>query len=199
MKYYRRNRSGLSQHRYALVGFRLFSPSQGRQYLNAQPIRIKKTIVLSRLLPLLPCQMSLRRAKRAKTSGTSDRAPASPNQSNSNDNNAVTGDVDNRKCKFVELPLELLLEIISHFQAVSIPAKLGSEMPVLPPSVFERPDVLRALSQTCRHWRSIFFPMLWERMEVCAVRAKHVRSQNATSQVVAPQQALAGEPKPTPD
>jgi hypothetical protein len=76
----------------------------------------------------------------------------------------------NGNCGLVELPANLLLEIMSYFPAVPVPTTRTSYLPILRPSVFERWDVLRALSQTCQLWRSVFFPMLWERMEACAVR-----------------------------
>ena len=36
----------------------------------------------------------------------------------------------------------------------------------------ERTDALRALSQTCKLWRHLFFPLLWERLESCLTRPK---------------------------
>ena len=36
----------------------------------------------------------------------------------------------------------------------------------------ERTDALRALSQTCKLWGHLFFPLLWERLESCLTRPK---------------------------
>jgi hypothetical protein len=71
-----------------------------------------------------------------------------------------------------QIPAELWLEIISYFPAIPIPTPRPAHNPVLPPSTLERSDVLRALSQTCRALRKIFFPQAWERLEVCAIRTE---------------------------
>jgi len=78
----------------------------------------------------------------------------------------------------LELPVELWLEIISYFPAVPIPTLRIARNPVLPPSTLERGDVLRALSQTCRTLRKIFFQQAWERLEVCAIRTERSSGQN---------------------
>ncbi|KAG6833306.1 hypothetical protein H0H87_008938 [Tephrocybe sp. NHM501043] len=67
-----------------------------------------------------------------------------------------------------DLPAEVWLEIISHFTSVRIPTLQISSEPLLPSSTLERQEALRALSQTCRHFRALFLPELWDRVEVCA-------------------------------
>ena len=57
----------------------------------------------------------------------------------------------NKGFELLELPLELIMEILSHF--AHVPISTG------------RTYALRALSQTCRSWRNLFFPLLWERIE----------------------------------
>jgi hypothetical protein len=118
------------------------------------------------------------RSKRAKTSHGDDTQAS---QSTVDASPVVISHVDNGKCTFVEMPVELLCEIMSYFPALAVPTSRQFYTPVLPPSVFERWDVLRALSQTCRLWRSIFYPMLWERMEACAVRNFRQVKRNDTS------------------
>ncbi|KAF9466938.1 hypothetical protein BDZ94DRAFT_1211895 [Collybia nuda] len=63
------------------------------------------------------------------------------------------------------LPVELLLEIISHFLTVAIP-KFQSG--VYHAGYLDRPNVLQALSRVCRSLRSVFLPYTWQRIEVCA-------------------------------
>ncbi|KAF9444616.1 hypothetical protein P691DRAFT_807122 [Macrolepiota fuliginosa MF-IS2] len=116
-------------------------------------------------------------AKRAKPSNpTPDKANddvATDNKSTpAGKDEDIAISADNGKSKLIELPVELLLEIMLYFPAVHIPTSRRFNTPVLPPSIFERWDALRALSQTCQLWRTIFYPMLWERMEACAVRAE---------------------------
>ncbi|KAJ7117988.1 hypothetical protein C8R43DRAFT_98899 [Mycena crocata] len=65
------------------------------------------------------------------------------------------------------LPLEILLEIISHFLSVPSPCKVQH---VLSCAYLERPHALRALSETCKRLRSAFLARAWERIEVCASR-----------------------------
>ena len=73
-----------------------------------------------------------------------------------------------------KLPLELIMDILSYFDCLPIfTNKLNLSLFGIDPRVsrryLERTDVLRALSQTCRSWRNLFFPLLWERLEPCSV------------------------------
>ncbi|KAG5652110.1 hypothetical protein H0H81_006284 [Sphagnurus paluster] len=67
-----------------------------------------------------------------------------------------------------DLPVELWLEILSYFPSVRIPTKRIGHAPLLPASTLARQLSLRALSQTCRAFRTQFLPELWDRFEVCA-------------------------------
>lgn len=77
----------------------------------------------------------------------------------------------------LELPLELIMEILSHFDSLpTITGKLDYSpfgvSPMVARRYLERTDALRALSQTCRLWRNLFFPLLWERLEPCLTHSK---------------------------
>ena len=71
-----------------------------------------------------------------------------------------------------DLPDELLLEIISHFEAVDplapeeISSLSDSDLNLPTPHHFKRRDALIALSKTCRRLRRVFRPFVWERIEV---------------------------------
>jgi len=74
----------------------------------------------------------------------------------------------------LELPLELIMEILSHFDCLPIvTSKLNYDFfgthPRVSDQYLERTNVLRALSQTCRSWRKLFSPLLWERLEPCLI------------------------------
>ena len=84
----------------------------------------------------------------------------------------VTQAIPSCNSQILKLPAELWLEILSYFPAVPIPTRRIRPSPVLPPSTLERSDVLRALSQTCRSLREIFFEQAWERLEACAIRTE---------------------------
>ncbi|KAK0200097.1 hypothetical protein DFS33DRAFT_1367023 [Desarmillaria ectypa] len=65
------------------------------------------------------------------------------------------------------LPNELLLEILSYWPSIPIPAKgrrVFSEQYIL------RFHALLALSQTCCSLRNVFLPLVWERLEAYASR-----------------------------
>jgi hypothetical protein len=79
---------------------------------------------------------------------------------------------------FLSLASELLLEILSYFPPVPKRAWIRESDAYLSSLYCERPNVLRALSQTCRAARKFFLPLLWERLEVCTarlVRAWHLQ------------------------
>ena len=52
---------------------------------------------------------------------------------------------------FLSIPMELTTEILSHFPAIDAYTGIwyGQDEPVLPTVYLQRPDILRALSQTC--------------------------------------------------
>ncbi|TFK38271.1 hypothetical protein BDQ12DRAFT_735828 [Crucibulum laeve] len=81
--------------------------------------------------------------------------------------------------KALELPMEILTEISSYFYALVIPEVTthpndnNDTFPQMyQPNVFERPKVLRALSQTCRLWRSMLYPLIWEHV-ICTPEYMH--------------------------
>ena len=66
---------------------------------------------------------------------------------------------------FSVLPIELLLEILSHFELPPMPsAKRPSAFQNR--DRFQRREALIALSLTCRSLRRVFHPYIWERIEV---------------------------------
>ena len=73
--------------------------------------------------------------------------------------------------KIFDLPIEIFVEVLSYFPALPIPTT-STAYPLLSPETLARSDALRALSQTCLSFRNIFFPLLWERLEACAVRTR---------------------------
>ncbi|RDB23832.1 hypothetical protein Hypma_008940 [Hypsizygus marmoreus] len=66
------------------------------------------------------------------------------------------------------LPTELLLEIISYFPTIRVPATSARNVEVFPGIYLQRTKVLRTLSQTCKSLRGMFLPLSWERIEPCA-------------------------------
>ncbi|KAK0227377.1 hypothetical protein EDD85DRAFT_974958 [Armillaria nabsnona] len=60
------------------------------------------------------------------------------------------------------LPNELLLEILSYWPSIPIPAK---DRRVFSERYMQRFHALLALSQTCRSLRNVFLPLVWERLE----------------------------------
>jgi len=77
---------------------------------------------------------------------------------------------NNKGSKALELPLELLTEILSYFECLPVPITYRSCFILHSAEssrYLERSDVLRSLSQTCKLWRTMFFPLLWERLETC--------------------------------
>ncbi|KAH9475335.1 hypothetical protein JR316_0012446 [Psilocybe cubensis] len=77
----------------------------------------------------------------------------------------------NENVKALKLPVELLMEIASHFKG--LPDSFAglhrghySQRTVV--KYLERTITLRSLSQTCKFWRTIFFPLLWKTLDVYA-------------------------------
>ncbi|KAG6886857.1 hypothetical protein C0992_001979 [Termitomyces sp. T32_za158] len=70
-----------------------------------------------------------------------------------------------------KLPDETWLEIISHFCSIRNPRENHVVAEIFHFSTLERAHALRALSQTCRAFRALFLPELWEHFEVCAMPA----------------------------
>lgn len=77
-------------------------------------------------------------------------------------------DKTNTEKGFPVIPIELTTEILAYFPKIERSTRLiyGDE-PVLGWEYLERKDILRALSQTCIAYRSIFLPLLWESFDVC--------------------------------
>ena len=65
--------------------------------------------------------------------------------------------------------MKLTTEILSHFPAIDAHTGIwyGQDEPVLPILYLQRPDILRALSQTCIAFRRVFLPLAWENLDVC--------------------------------
>lgn len=84
----------------------------------------------------------------------------------------------NKGSKIRELPWELFMEILSHFGRLPIPVTADNNFSPLGVDFkrsslyLERTDALRALSQTCKLWRDLFFPLLWERLEPCLTHSE---------------------------
>jgi len=76
----------------------------------------------------------------------------------------------NGRQKLPDLPVELLLEVISYFPVVPVPALLAPCMSILAPEALDRADAVQSLSQTCHRLRNIFLPVLWESLDTWAVR-----------------------------
>ncbi|KAJ7588324.1 hypothetical protein C8J56DRAFT_67920 [Mycena floridula] len=64
------------------------------------------------------------------------------------------------------LPTEMLLEISSHYAIFDVTRVSDHRM--LPAKYLEYRAALKALSQTCKSLRSVFLPILWQRIEACA-------------------------------
>ncbi|KAJ3538052.1 hypothetical protein NMY22_g5327 [Coprinellus aureogranulatus] len=121
-------------------------------------------------------------SRKAGLKSTTGKASA-PSSSSENPANARQG--------ILRLPPELIANVLSNYKSIgnftSIPDRsekeearrqlqapaapgpidLLSDEPVLPRAYLDRPDALRALSQTCVAYRQVFLPLLFERLEVC--------------------------------
>lgn len=82
----------------------------------------------------------------------------------------LLADAQGQTCLIFSLATELLIEIISYFPKVPERAWVGPYDPFLTGNYCQRPDVLRALSQTCRALRKFFIPWCWEYLDVCTNR-----------------------------
>lgn len=78
------------------------------------------------------------------------------------------------------LPVELLTEIISYIPSLPVDEAYfapGTDIDkcedrLLPPRQLRRTITLRSLSQTCRLWRQVFLPLLWETVELASLRVE---------------------------
>jgi len=82
----------------------------------------------------------------------------------------------NTRSTLLELPLELIMEILSHLDGLPIiTSELNyhrfNSVPRVSGWYLERTNALRALSHTCRSWRKLFSPLLWERLEPCLIHS----------------------------
>ena len=121
----------------------------------------KRSVRPAFFIPHFLTNMAPRRSKKARL------APPAPTTDNS-----VPRGVG--KCKALDLPAEILLEIISYYPNLPMdaPEKFLMSWRYLDASAFERSDAIRALSQTCSSWRAFFWPMLWERIEAGALKGR---------------------------
>ncbi|KAJ7174528.1 hypothetical protein C8R46DRAFT_91196 [Mycena filopes] len=86
--------------------------------------------------------------------------------------------------KALKVPPELWLEIVSDYYLRNLSSKrdgfprsllllsrskIKSSPKTIPTSYRERPEALRALSQTTRALRAVFLPLLWEYVEACFI------------------------------
>ena len=81
--------------------------------------------------------------------------------------NGWSGPEHRQSSRLATLAPELWLEILSYFPKVPDIVNFVVCRLTLKEWFSDRPDVLRALSQTCRTFRRFFLPMYWERLDVC--------------------------------
>ncbi|KAJ7607789.1 hypothetical protein DFH06DRAFT_1249608 [Mycena polygramma] len=97
---------------------------------------------------------------------------------------ATTNETATNVGVFLKIPTEIWVEIVSdsNFRVLGsakdgMPrsllllsrSKIKSCPKTVPTGYRERPETLRALSQTCRALRGIFLPLLWEHLEACFI------------------------------
>ena len=110
--------------------------------------------------------------KKSKAQDAELEEPASKKQASSLPPVEVWGTAENLANAgkaFLSIPMELTTEILSHFPAIDAYTGIwyGQDEPVLPTVYLQRPDILRALSQTCIAFRRVFLPLAWENLDVC--------------------------------
>ncbi|TEB36835.1 hypothetical protein FA13DRAFT_1727208 [Coprinellus micaceus] len=91
-------------------------------------------------------------------------------------------DPSNGQRGLIRLPPELIAKVLENYRSIGNfttrthrpdsgdtekEVDLLADEPVLKRVYLERPDTLRALSQTCVAYRGVFLPLLFERLEVC--------------------------------
>ena len=81
----------------------------------------------------------------------------------------------NTRSTLFELPLELIMEILSHLRVDYLPITISKKPKGyhrfgngrrVSSRYLGRTGAIRALSQTCRSWRNLFSSLLWERLEL---------------------------------
>ncbi|TFK38261.1 hypothetical protein BDQ12DRAFT_127215 [Crucibulum laeve] len=80
------------------------------------------------------------------------------------------------KSKALELPIEILTEILSYFRTMIIPHPNDNETfpPIYQSHTVERPRALRALAQTCHLWRFMLYSLLWEHAVCISVYSEKI-------------------------
>ncbi|KAF8646023.1 hypothetical protein AX16_007448 [Volvariella volvacea WC 439] len=104
-----------------------------------------------------------RRIESTASSGIEAQEPSSSKT-------APAGAPVQQSSKIFDLPVELFNEILSYFPEIPIPTTTIYYTPLLSPVTLERSDALRALSQTCRSFREVLLPLLWQRLDASAIR-----------------------------
>ncbi|KAJ7747129.1 hypothetical protein DFH07DRAFT_578404 [Mycena maculata] len=91
-----------------------------------------------------------------------------------------------RLCSLLDLPTELLVEIISYhpypftFLSPLLRQEHGAQ------ERHDRRQVLRSLSQTCVVLRTIFLPLLWERFEASQASLQEIHTNEAVASLLFP-------------
>lgn len=130
-------------------------------------------------------------ARKKSAQASSSKAPAesiemengiisSPSQAAVSPSSATNPAVQFQGKGLTLLPSELISIVLSHFRCIGpstdirtwseTPAEDHSDIdsgPTLSAKYLERSDALRSLSQVCREYRSLFLPLLHERLEAC--------------------------------
>ena len=125
------------------------------------PTPILNSRIMSAVRQFGSPMMPHRRSTRARTPAEEDVQP-----------DAIRADPPLNSKGLSILPVELLLEILSYMQRSPIPCLAGQPQ-VLTAEYLERSRALRGLSQLCRFLRFALLPLVWERVEVCAINTPH--------------------------